>query len=147
VVHHNLGTSTVNPQANKVKLLHFQCYFVNNLQSTSLIDAFKIVTVLLPIFDPPTATLFLQLIQLINSLPLVFFCVFLLISETFTLFLIMFHNWETFTMNFAVDTEQPLAMSGSAEAYRAAGKKPIWPIGGPGPARLGLNQACRLGPG
>jgi len=35
-------------------------------------------------------------------------------------------------VNFAVDTEQPLAMSGSAEAYQAAGKKPIWPIGGPG---------------
>jgi len=25
-------------------------------------------------------------------------------------------NWETFTVNFAVDTERPLAMSGSAEA-------------------------------
>ena len=34
-------------------------------------------------------------------------------------------------MNFAVDTEQPLAMSGPAEAVQA-GKKPIWPIGGPG---------------
>ena len=46
----------------------------NNLQSTSLIDAFEIVTV--HTVDPSTATLFLQLIQLINSLPLVFFCVF-----------------------------------------------------------------------
>jgi len=91
-------------------------YFVNYLQSTSLIDAFEIVTV--HTFDPPTATLFLQLIQLINSLPLVFLVFFLLlvISETVTLFLIIFCNWETFTVNFAVDTEQPLTMSGSAEA-------------------------------
>jgi len=51
-------------------------YFVNYLQSTSPIDAFEIVTILLLTVDPPTATLFLQLIQLINSLPLVFFCVF-----------------------------------------------------------------------
>jgi len=36
-------------------------------------------------------------------------------------------------------------MSGLAEAYQVAGKKPIWPIGGPGQGRL--NQACRLGPG
>jgi len=43
----------------------------------------------------------------------------LLISETVTLFLIMFRNWETFTVNFAVDTEQPLTMSGSAEAVYA----------------------------
>ena len=43
-----------------------------------------------------------------------FLMFFLLISETVTLFLIIFRNWETFTMNFAVDTEQPLAMSGSA---------------------------------
>ena len=50
-------------------------------------------------------------------------------------------------MNFAVDTEWRLAMSGSAEAIQAAGKKPIWPINGPGPARLRLNQACRLEPG
>jgi len=49
-------------------------------------------------------------------------------------------------VNFAFDTEQPLAMSGSAEAVQAR-KKPIWPIGGPGQARLRLNQACRLGPG
>jgi len=89
---------------------------VNYLQSTSPIDAFEIVTVLLHTVDPPTATLFLQLIQLINSLPLVFFCVFLLISETVTLFLIIFRNWETFTVNFAVDTGQPLTMSGLAEA-------------------------------
>ena len=33
-----------------------------------------------------------------------------------TLFLIIFRNRETFTVNFAVDTVQPLAMSGSAEA-------------------------------
>ena len=69
---------------------------MNYLQSTSLIDAFKIVTVLLHTVDPPTATLFLQLIQQIN------------------LFLIIFRNWETFTVNFAVETEQPLTMSGSA---------------------------------
>ena len=50
-------------------------------------------------------------------------------------------------MNFAVDTEWRLAMSGSAEAIQAAGKKPIWPTGGPGPARFRLNQACRLGAG
>jgi len=49
-------------------------------------------------------------------------------------------------VNFAVDTEQLLAMSGAAEAVQA-GKKPIWPIGGPGQARLRLNPACRLGPG
>jgi len=49
-------------------------------------------------------------------------------------------------MNFAVDTEQPLAMSGRAEAVQAR-KKPIWPIGGPGQARPRLNQACRLGLG
>ena len=30
---------------------------------------------------------------------------FLPISETVTLFLIIFRNWETFTVNFAVDTE------------------------------------------
>ena len=30
---------------------------------------------------------------------------FLLISETVTLFLIIFRNWETFTVNFAVNTE------------------------------------------
>ena len=50
-------------------------------------------------------------------------------------------------MNFAVDTEWWLAMNGLAGAIQAAGKKPIWPIGGPGPARLRLNQACRLGLG
>ena len=49
-------------------------------------------------------------------------------------------------MNFSVDTEW-WAMNGLAGAIQAAGKKPIWPIGGPGPARLRLNQACRLGPG
>jgi len=38
-------------------------------------------------------------------------------------------------------------MSGSAESIQAAGKKAIWPIGGPGPARLGHYQAGRLGPG
>ena len=90
-----------------MKPLYFPCYFVKYLQSTSLIDAFEIVTVLLHTVevDLPTATLFLQLIQLINSLPLVFLCIFLLISESVTLFLIMFRNWETFTVNFAVDTE------------------------------------------
>jgi len=56
-------------------------------------------------------------------------------------------NWEIFTVNFAVDTEWWLAMNGLAGAIQAAGKKPIWPIGGPGPARLRLNQACRLGLG
>ena len=45
---------------------------------------------------------------------------FLLISETVTLFLVIFRNWETFTVNFAVGTEQPLAMSGSAEAVYAS---------------------------
>ena len=107
--------TTIYPHANKVKLSYFQYYFINYLQSTSLIDTFEIVTVLLHTVDLPTATLFLQLIQPINSLPLVFLCVFLLISKTITLFLIIFRNWETFTVNFAVDTEQPLAMSGSAE--------------------------------
>ena len=95
-----------------MKLLYFQCYFVNYLQSTSLINAFEIVTVLLHTADPPTATLFLQLTQLIDTLPLVFFCIFLATSETVTLFLIIFRNWETFTVNFAVHTEQLLAMSG-----------------------------------
>jgi len=81
---------------NKVKLWYFECYFVNYLQSTFLINAFEIVTVLLH--------------------TVVFFCVFLLISDTVTLFLIIFGNWETFTVNFGVDTEQPLAISGSSEA-------------------------------
>ena len=44
-------------------------------------------------------------------------------------------------MNFAADTEWRLATSRSAEAIQAAGKKPIWPISGPSPARL------RFGPG
>ena len=41
---------------------------------------------------------------------------FLLISETVPLFLIIFRNWETFTVKFAVDTEQPLTMNGYGEA-------------------------------
>jgi len=52
-----------------------------------------------------------------------------------------------FTVNFEVRTVWRLALSGPTETIQAAGKKPIWPIGGPGPARLRLNQACRLGPG
>ena len=51
-------------------------YFVNYLQSTSFIDTFEIITVLLHIVDPPTTTLFLQLIPLINSLPRLFFLCF-----------------------------------------------------------------------
>jgi len=34
-------------------------------------------------------------------------------------------------VNFSVDTEW-WAMNGLAGAIQAAGKKPIWPIGGPG---------------
>ena len=49
-------------------------------------------------------------------------------------------------MNFAVDTEQPLAMSGPAEAVQAR-KKPIWPIGGPGQARLDPREFAQAGPG
>jgi len=49
-------------------------------------------------------------------------------------------------VNFAVDTEQPLAMSGPAEAVQA-GKKPILPIGGPGQARLDPREFAQAGPG
>jgi len=44
---------------------------------------------------------------------------FLLISETVTLFLIIFRNWETFTVNLAVDTEQQLTLSASTEVVLA----------------------------
>ena len=50
-------------------------------------------------------------------------------------------------MNFAVGTEWRLAMSGSVEAIRAAGKKPIWPIGGPSPARPGSGLTRPAGSG
>jgi len=48
-------------------------------------------------------------------------------------------NWKIFTMNFVLDTKWRLAMSGAAEAIQAAGKKPMRPMGGPGPARPRLN--------
>jgi len=56
------------------------------------------------------------MIQLINSVPLVDFCVSFGNKRNLTLFLIIFRNWKTFTGNFALNTEQPLTMSGSAEA-------------------------------
>jgi len=40
----------------------------------------------------------------------------LLLNETVTLFLIIFRDRETFTVNFAVNAEQPLTMSWSGEA-------------------------------
>ena len=42
--------------------------------------------------------------------------VLLLIGETVTFILFIVCNWETFTLNFAGNTERPLTMSGSAEA-------------------------------